>query len=91
MLGVTGGPYQRGDISRPEHAHVPLDYRAYLRIVRLDDLARVVHVREGCAGPLQSAVDSRNRGPKLRGDLGADWSTSRSSYTVYLNRWWCCR
>src|SRR5262249_44128888 len=62
-------PYQRGDIGRLESAQVPLDCRAYPRVVRLAYFAHVTHVRDGSAGPLQSAVDSRDRGPKLGGNL----------------------
>ena len=43
---------------------------AYLGIVWLGDLSHVTDVREGGAGALQRAVDGRDRGPQLRGDLG---------------------
>jgi hypothetical protein len=49
---------------------VPLDDRTHPGIVRFGDLAQVAHIREGSAGPLQGAVDGRDRGPKLCGSLG---------------------
>ena len=41
-----------------------------MRIVRLGHLAYVAHLGESGAGALQRAVDRRDRGPQLCGDLG---------------------
>jgi hypothetical protein len=63
-------PDERGDVGRLERPHVPPDHRAHPGIVGFGDLARIACLREGSAGPLQGAVDGRDRGPELPGDLG---------------------
>ena len=44
--------------------------RAYPGIAGFGDPARIAHAREASAGPLQGAVDGRDRGPELLGDFG---------------------
>ena len=48
----------------------PSDHRADPGIAAFGDPARIARLREASAGPLQRAVDGRDRGPELPGDLG---------------------
>ncbi|OKI93036.1 hypothetical protein AMK18_29970 [Streptomyces sp. CB01249] len=81
--GVLGQQaHQRGHVRRLERPDVPLDDRPHPGIVRLGDRTGVGHFGERGTGPLQRAVDRRDRRPQLLGNLGGSGRCPRPSRAV---------